>query len=115
MTLALVGLYGLINHEVGLRARDIGIRIALGSTRERVMAMILTRVAALLTTGIATGLALTYAAKKLIASVVVIQFGHQGGLLALLVFTLVVAGVIATAIPALRAARTDPMQALRSE
>ncbi len=115
LALALVGLYGLVNHEVELGTRDIGIRMALGSTRKRVLAMVLTRVVALLATGITVGLALTYATKKLIASVVVIQLTHQAGLLALLVLAFTVAGILATVIPACRAAKTDPIQVLRSE
>jgi putative ABC transport system permease protein len=113
--LAIVGLYGLISHEVELSARDIGIRMALGSTRGRVLGMILRRVAALLATGVAAGLALTFAAKKLIGSVAVIHFGHEAGLLALLGLALAGAGIFAALIPARRAASVEPMQALRME
>jgi predicted permease len=115
LALALVGIYGLVSHEVELGTRDIGIRMALGSTRERVLMMVLTRVAVLLTTGLIAGIALTYATKKLIASVVVIQFTHQAGLLALLILAVAFAGILATILPAFRAAKTDPIQALRSE
>ena len=115
LALALVGIYALVSHEVELGTRDIGIRMALGSTREGVLAMVLTRVAALLTSGITAGLVLTYATKKLIASVVVIQFTHQAGLLALIALALAAAGILATVLPAFRAAKTDPIQVLRSE
>jgi putative ABC transport system permease protein len=115
LSLALVGLYGLVNHEVELGTRDIGIRMALGSTRERVLAMVLKRVVLLVASGVISGLALTYVIKRLITSVVVIQFTHQAGLLALLAMSLMLAGVLATIIPALRASKVNPIQALRTE
>ena len=113
--LAVVGLYGLLSHEVEMGTRDIGIRMALGATRSGVFTLILRRVAILLTVGIAAGLALTFAAKRLIASVAVIHFAHQAGLLALLVLILAAAGFLATILPMRRAASVEPMQALRSE
>ncbi len=113
--LAVVGLYGLISHEVELSTRDIGIRIALGATRGGVFSLILRRVAILLALGIAAGLGLTVAAKQLIASVAVIHFAHQAGLLALLVLVLAAAGFLAALLPIQRAASIEPMEALRTE
>lgn len=113
--LAVVGLYGLISHEVEMGTRDIGIRMALGATRSGVFALILRRVAMLLTIGMGIGLALTVAAQRLIASVAIIHFAHQAGLLALLVLVLAAAGMLAAVLPMKRAASTEPMDALRTE
>ena len=113
--LAVVGLYGLISHEVELGTRDIGIRMALGASRNGVFTLILRRVAILLGLGIIAGLALTVAAKRLIASVAVIQFANQAGLLALLVLILGGAGFLAAVLPMQRAASIEPMEALRTE
>jgi ABC-type antimicrobial peptide transport system permease subunit len=113
--LAVIGLYGLISHEVELGTRDIGVRMALGATRGGVFALILRRVAILLGIGIVAGLTLTLAAKRLIASVAVLHVADQWGLLALLVLVLAVAGFLAAVLPMRRAASIEPIQALRTE
>ncbi len=113
--LAIIGLYGLISHEVELRTRDIGVRMALGATRMSVLTMVLQRVATLLAIGICAGLALTAASQKLIGSVVELHFIHQAGLMAGLALGLALIGLLAALIPAGRAASVEPMQALRNE
>jgi hypothetical protein len=115
LLLALVGVYGLISHEVELRTRDIGIRMALGSTRERVMAQILLRVAILMTTGIAVGGLLTLALRNVLASVIEMRVAKYPWLLVGLALTMALFGICVSLLPARRAASTDPMQALRTE
>lgn len=115
LLLAVIGLYGLINHEVELRTRDIGIRMALGSTRGLVLAQILRRVAVLMVAGVGVGWVLALALRKVLATVVVMHANHDFMLLSGLTATLVVVGLLASIAPARRAATVDPMQALRSE
>jgi predicted permease len=115
LLLAIIGLYGLIQHEVELRTRDIGIRMALGSTRGRVVAQILLRVTVLMTVGIALGWSLTLALQKLLASVIEMHAAHDAALLTTLTLTLGLIGIAASLLPARRAASIDPMQALRTE
>jgi ABC-type antimicrobial peptide transport system permease subunit len=113
--LAVVGLYGLISHEVELRTREIGIRMALGSTRELVMRQVLRRVAMLMMIGVCSGWILTFALKRVVAAVVVIRGMHDAALLAGLTAVLIIIGVLASVAPARRAATIDPIQALRNE
>lgn len=115
MLLALVGLYGLISHEVELGTRDIGVRMALGASRRRILTTVLARVAALLAAGATLGLVLAWAARKLIGVVIYLDFGRQGGQMLLVAAGLMLAGMAAALIPARRAATIDPMQALRNE
>ena len=115
MLLAIIGLYGLISHEVELGTRDTGVRMALGASRSGVLLAIMRRVLILTVAGVATGLALTFAAKKWIDSVVVVQSGNQAWLLGALAAALVCIGLLAAFIPARRAASVEPMQALRME
>jgi predicted permease len=115
LLLAVVGLYGLVNHEVELRTREIGIRMALGSTRGLVMSGILRRVAVLMVVGVNIGWVLTLASRKLLAAVVVMHATHDLVLLAGLTATLVAVGVLAGVVPARKAATIEPMQALRTE
>jgi putative ABC transport system permease protein len=113
--LAVVGLYGLVNHEVELRTREIGIRMALGSTRGLVMTGILRRVVLLMLSGVTIGLLLTLAVQKLLAAVVVVHASHDLAILAGLTAGLIAVGVLASIAPARAAATIEPMQALRTE
>jgi predicted permease len=115
LALALVGLYGLVSHEVEQGARDIGVRMALGATRHRILGMVLRRVTWMLAAGTAVGLVLTLLARKLIGMVIYFNAEKEAGGFILLALLLVVAGLIAALIPAVRAASIEPMQALRTE
>jgi hypothetical protein len=113
--LALVGIYGMVHHEVEVRTREIGVRMALGSSRGRVVRNILSRVAMLMSIGVAVGWALTLALRSVIASVVELNAAHDALLLVALTLGLVVIGMLASVVPAKNAASIDPMEALRNE
>ena len=115
LALAIVGLYGLVSHEVEQSTRDIGVRMALGATRHRVLGMVLSRVTWMLAAGAIAGLVLTVAARKLIGMVIFFDPQKEAGGFLLLALLVVVAGLIAALIPAVRAASIEPMQALRGE
>jgi len=115
LVLALVGLYGLVSHEVELSTRDIGVRMALGASRDRILAMILRRVAWMVGAGVAAGLVLTVFARKIIGMVIYFDTQKEVGSFLLLALCLMLAGLLASLIPAVRAASIDPMRALRTE
>jgi len=115
LSLAMVGLYGLVSHEVEQATRDIGVRMALGATRNQILTMVMSRVAWMLAAGTAAGLVLTVFARKLIGMVIYFDAQKEAGGFVLLALLLVAAGLVAALIPAARAASTDPMQALRTE
>jgi predicted permease len=112
--LALVGLYAVVAYQVAGRTREIGIRMAVGANRTRVVNMILRQAAAMSVTGVAIGAALSMlVARALRESVLTMAFDP-------LVFTLLASGLLLTtllaaAIPARRASKIDPMLALRQE
>ena len=115
LTLACVGLYGLLAYGVAQRTREIGIRMALGAQGARVVALVLGRGMRLVLIGIALGLPAALAASRWVRSML---FGLTpadpvtlGGAILLLVAAAQLAGYI----PARRAARVDPLVALRHE
>jgi predicted permease len=115
LLLAAVGIYGLIAHEVELSTRDIGVRMALGASRTKVLEMIYRRVGWMLAIGVGAGLAGTFAAQKLIASVVALKPASDAAIIAGLAAGVFAAGAAAAWLPARRAASIEPMAALRSE
>jgi len=115
LLLSMVGIYGMVHHEVELRTREIGVRMALGSSRGRVVGDILRRVVVLMIAGVAAGWMMTLALRKVIASVVEMNAAHDALLLGLLTFALVMIGMLASLVPARNAASIDPMEALRNE
>ncbi|MGA2571379.1 MAG: ABC transporter permease [Terracidiphilus sp.] len=115
VTLALVGLYGLVSHEVEQSRRDIGVRMALGATRNRVLSAVMQRVAWMLAAGAAVGLVLTVCVRKIIGMVIHFDAQKDAGGFLLLALLLVAAGLLAALMPAMRAASIEPMQALRNE
>lgn len=113
--LAVAGLGGLVGRIVAHRTREIGVRIALGATGVSVVSGVLRRVAGPVAAGLAGGLAAALAAKGLLRSVLYgVATGDPTTFLAVPLLLAVVAAV-AAGLPALRAARIDPMQALRDE
>jgi predicted permease len=115
LALAMVGLYGLVSQEVEQSTRDIGVRMALGASRNRILGMVLRRVAWMLVAGVAVGLVLTFFARKLIGMVIYFDAQKEAGGFLLLALLLVVAGLAAALIPSFRAASIEPVQALRAE
>ena len=113
--LAVLGLYGLVSHEVEVSTRDIGVRVALGATRARVLGLIYRRVGAMLLAGLMIGGFVAWAAQKLITSVVASGFGNSAGVISGVVLVFVFIVLLAVAIPARRAATIEPMEALRND
>jgi predicted permease len=115
LLLASIGLYGLMAYAVARRTNEIGIRMALGAQRKEVVWMVLREVLALVGIGLAAGLPIALAATRLISGSL---FGlSSADPLTLVVATAVMLAVAALAgyLPARRAARVDPMNALRYE
>ncbi len=113
--LCLVGLAGTMQHEVELRTREIGVRMALGASRGRVVANVLRRTALLLLAGVAAGAMLALAMQQTLKSVV--DLHAKGSLPALfgMGVVLTAAGLLASIPAARRASGIDPMQVLRAE
>ncbi len=115
IVLAAIGLYGVISYLVERRRKEIGIRMALGAGQKRVIRLVLQETGILLLIGLVVGAVLALATARTAASML---FGLKPTdvptyLLAVLVLTLVAA--LASFLPARRAARLDPMVALRNE
>jgi len=113
--LATLGLYGLISHSVKRRTHEIGICIALGATRGKVLRILIEQGLRLVLMGLVLGLAAAFGLTRLLSSVLYGVKANDlltfGGVSLLLVGV----AVLASYIPARRAASIDPMQALRSE
>ena len=113
--LATVGLYGVISYMVARRRNEIGIRIALGANRNNVVNLVLREAGLLLLTGLVVGTAVAIAATRTASSLL---FGLKATDPLTIGLAIVLLGAVATAasfIPALRAARLEPMAALREE
>jgi len=115
LVLATIGLYGVVSYMVSARRNEIGIRIALGATRRAVIAMILRQTAILLIGGLIAGAALSFAVSKSISSLLYGLAPDDPLSFAGAAVMLVLIGLIASGIPAWRAARLDPNVALREE
>ena len=113
--LAGIGLHGLLAYNVSQRAREIGVRIALGAERRSILVMVLQRGLHLASLGIAIGAVLAAAAGRALQTMLagvsttdIVTFGGAIGLAVLMT----IAGSL---VPALRATRVDPIQVMRSE
>ncbi|MGO4883097.1 MAG: ABC transporter permease [Bryobacteraceae bacterium] len=115
LLLAMIGLYGVTAYGVARRQAEIGVRMALGAQPGSVVWLVLREVAAMLAIGTVIGLAASLAAGRLVASLLYDVKPHNATLLALAAVVLGVAAGIAAYLPAHRAARLDPMVALREE
>ncbi len=115
LLITVVGLYGLLSYSVAQRTREIGIRMALGADRARVMGMVLRQALMLLILGIAMGLALAFWSTRLLHSFLYGVSKHDPWTLAAVPLLLLLCGVISAFVPARRAAFVDPMVALRHE
>jgi len=113
--LVAVGIYGLLMQEVTSHTRDIGVRMALGATREGIARLMFSRISILLGAGLGIGLLLTILLRRVVESVVAIEFARDGTVIAILVILLAIIGMLAALVPVRRATSIDPMQALRSE
>lgn len=118
LVLALVGLYAVVSYQVSRKTREIGIRMALGAERAHVVKSVIKHAAPMVALGLTFGIILSVAGTRAAGS------GRDGGFSffapnlessAAVTLVLFVTAFAATAIPAWRAARVDPMRALRQE
>jgi putative ABC transport system permease protein len=115
LLLAMIGLYGVTAYGVARRQAEIGIRMALGARPGSVIWLVLREVAAMLAIGTALGLAASLAAGRLVTSLLYGVKPHDAAPLVIAALLLAAAAGMAAYLPAHRAARLDPMAALREE
>jgi putative ABC transport system permease protein len=113
--LGAVGVYGVVSHLVVQRTREIGIRIALGAMPREILRLVLSQGAWLAGLGIAAGLLGAFLATRLLAGLLFGVGPTDPFTFLATAATLALVAVLASLVPALRAVRTDPMDALRSE
>ena len=113
--LSCIGLYGLMSYLVGRRTGEIGIRMALGADRSQVGWQVMREIAVPAPAGIAVGLPVTLASQRLVGNMLYGLKGTDPISIAVAVFLLSSAALVAGYIPARRASRINPLSALRCE
>jgi predicted permease len=115
LALASVGLYGLTAYQVGRRTSEIGVRMALGADRFNILKLVLHGAFLQVGIGLAIGIPLAFGGKALLASQLFGLGKVEPAILTVSVLALMLSALVASMVPARRAAAIDPMQALRTE
>jgi predicted permease len=116
LLIAVAGIYGLLAYSVSQRTRELGVRLALGAQRNAVLWLVLRHALVLLAVGLALGAILAAASGKLLTSLLPVRLSAYDLLVSLAVaLLLTLCGLIASFLPARRAANIDPVVALRTE
>jgi predicted permease len=115
LLLSALGLFGLVSYATAQRTRELGIRMALGSTPERVVGLVLGSGLRLLAVGLAAGLVLAFVVGRALAERIPHVSAFDPGVFGAVSALLVVVGILGCLIPALRAAQIAPARALRYE
>jgi len=113
--LALVGVYGLLSFAVSRRVRELGVRMALGAGRARLLRLVLRQSAVLVIFGLAGGVALAVAVSRMLRTLLFGVRPDDPLTIAGMAAAIALAAFVASLPPALRAARIDPVVALREE
>jgi predicted lysophospholipase L1 biosynthesis ABC-type transport system permease subunit len=114
LVLTVLGTYGLASHSSARRTSEFGIRAAIGALPSSLASLVLREAAVLAGAGIVIGALLSWAAASALARALPAMPGMRAALLVQVAGVIVVVALLASLIPALRAARVDPMQLLRS-
>jgi predicted permease len=115
LLLTMIGLYGIASYSVQRRRGEIGVRVALGATRSRIVGMVLGGTGRVVVAGIAAGVALSLAASRLVSSFLYGTTGNNPATLALSAGIMLCVSIGAALMPAHRAARMSPVDALRED
>ena len=115
LLLAAVGIHGLLSFSVSARAREIGVRMALGATARDILATVVGRGLASAGLGVALGVALAAAAGRTLQALLAGVSPADGTTFAVAIVLCLAMTVAGSVIPAIRALRVDPIRAIRTE
>jgi ABC-type antimicrobial peptide transport system permease subunit len=113
--LAVVGVYGVVSYTVSRRTRELGVRMALGADAASAVGLVLSQAAAVVAGGAVVGVAVSLASARVLQGLLYEVEPVDPWTFAVVVATTLAVGLMAAVVPAVRAARVDPVEALRSE
>jgi predicted permease len=115
LLLALLGIYGTLSYSVEARTQEVGIRMALGATRQSVYRLMLGTIVAPVTIGLALGCLTSLSIGKSLNALLYGASPTDLSIILPVIFIFAIASIVATSLPCRRAAMIEPMEALRSE
>jgi predicted permease len=115
LTLAAIGIYGIIAYSVAQRTREIGVRMAVGSSRARIMLLVLREAAGFTSIGVLAGMVAALVGAHLADALLFQTSSVDPFSIAISIFSLLIIAMLAAVLPASRAATINPVEALRSE
>jgi putative ABC transport system permease protein len=115
LLLAAVGIYGVLAYSVTERTREIGVRVALGAEPRRIVALVLGDGMLIVVSGAALGLGAALALSGLLRGMLFGVKAHDSATFAAVPLVLIAVAALAAYVPARRASRMDPTEALRAE
>ena len=115
LLIAAVGLYSLVAYDVAQRRRELSVRIALGASGSRLVGWVVARATRIVTVGLVVGASVASWVAPALKEQLFRQEARDPAVFVLVIATLLAVGVVAALIPAIRASRVDPNEALRSE
>lgn len=115
LIVAALGMYSVRAYSVSQRTHEIGVRMAVGARGVQIVSLVIREGLRVVLVGIAVGVAASLALGKFVASLLYGTSPHDPVVVAVVALVLTIASILASAVPARRAARTDPVVALRAD